>query len=369
MSDLSTNTILSMYVEEAPKPLFLSSMFKSPPGNYHNTEKVEIDIDRDNEEIAQAVPDISAGYRENEFSKYVNKSFTPPIFKEAGTVHAGDAFKRMEGRSPFEDPKFVADAMFKAFRIFTKLDAKVRRAIEQMAAQVMTTGQLTLKDPQNANIYTLNFGPKGAHLVTTTAWAADGTTGDPIGDVSSLATVLRRDGKQVPDRLIFGNGAGAWQRMLVNTNVKNYLTKLGYGLGGIGIGQFRQAPTTPGTESATYQGTIVINSYQYEIWTYDGFYKDPISGTLTPYIADNKVIVASSKGRLDLSFGAIPRILPPDPRVAGFLPERLSNSGTGLDMFVNMFPSADGEHIKVGCGCRPLTIPTAIDTFGCLTVF
>ena len=114
MSDASTNRMLPLYVEEAPKQLFLSGNFKSPPVNYHLTEKVEIDIDRDNTDVAIVVQDVAADYRLNEYTKYVNKSFTPPIYKEMGAIHASDAFKRIEGRTPFDDPAYVADAMFKA---------------------------------------------------------------------------------------------------------------------------------------------------------------------------------------------------------------------------------------------------------------
>lgn len=363
MSDLTTVKMLAAYQEEAPKPLFLSSLFKTPPQNFHNTEKVEIDITRDTEEVALAVPSIVEGYRENEFSKLVNKSFTPPVFKEAGTVHAGDGLKRIEGRNPFEDPDFMADAMFKIVRLSQKLDSKVRRSIELMASQVLTTGIITLKDPQNIST-TLSFLPKGTHFTTPTAWAADGTTGDPITNIADLSAVIRRDGKQVPDRLIFGTGA--WLRFLISAKVTGYMNKFGLNLGALNP---QVAPNMNGAESATYQGSIVVANYRYECWTYDGFYKDPISGTLTSYLPDAKVIVACSKGRLDLSFGLIPRILPPDPRVAGLIPERLSDSSSGLDMFLNVFPDASGEHIKVGVGCRPLTIPTAIDTFGCITAY
>lgn len=381
MSDQSTNRMIAAYLEQAVSPMFLTSMFQSPAENFHATEKIELDIERDTEEVAIAITaSVQDGYRNNETTKYVNKSFTPPIFNEMATISGNDLMKRMPGRTPFEDPVFLADAMKKSFRVYNKLEKKVRRAVELMASQLLTTGTLTLTDSGSNTLYTINFSPKSGHFVTTTPWATDGTTGDPIDDIAGLAVTLRRDGKQVPDQIIFGAN-GAWPKFLNNATVKQYLGRLGYGLGQVGNG-VQTAPVDPailiaqsggvapsraGVEGATYYGRILINNYIYECWGYDAFYMAPNGGAFTPYVADNKVIVRASKGRLDLSFGAIP-ILSRDPRVEAFLPARISGPAQQVDLTPNAWLSLDGRTLNVSAGTRPMTIPTAIDTFGCLTV-
>ena len=55
--------------------------------------------------------------------------------------------------------------------------------------------------------------------------------------------------------------------------------------------------------------------------------------------------------------------------VVTFLPPRISSSDRGLDLTTNAWITPDNKHVKVSAGTRPLTIPTAIDTYARLTVF
>ena len=88
------------------------------------------------------------------------------------------------------------------------------------------------------------------------------------------------------------------------------------------------------------------------------------------YVSPEKVIVRSSTGRLDATFGAIPNIgTLMGAQATNLLPEmpgRVSNGEGGMDLFTNVWLSPDGEQLFGGAGARPLMIPTAIDTYGCL---
>lgn len=359
MSDASTRHMIDMYMEEASAPQFLSGFFQSPPKNFHTSEKVELDIERDDEDVAVVITDLSSPGRENEATRYTNKSLTPPVFKEVGTVTAYDLIKRPGGQVDFTDPVYAAEAAKSAFKIARKLEAKIRRSVELMASQVLQTAALTLVDSSGTALYSLNFLPKGTHFPTVgTAWATNGSTGTPLADIDALAVIVRRDGKRNPNRLVFG--AGAFQRFLANADVRARLDNRGMQLGQV-------APETRG-QGATFQGYVWVGQYRYEMWTYDGFYKHPQTGALTPYVGDLKVIMLSDGGRLDLTYGAIPRIAAPSAEVASFLPGRMSNGDRGLDLTLNAWLTENREHLKIQAGTRPLTIPTAIDTFGCLTV-
>lgn len=354
MSDASTQHIIDMYMEEAEAPMFLSGFFSTPPRNFHTTEKVEIDVIRDDEDVAIVITDISTGARLNEASEYTNKAFTPPIFNEAGPIKAYDLIKREGGFDPFQDPDYNARALREAVKIFRRLERKIRRAIELMASQVLQTGKLTLKDQNGASLYTLDFQPKATHFVTVgTAWSGAGT---PLTDVENLAVVVRRDGKRQPNRLLFGKNA--FRNWIGNTEVKARLDNRNMLIGQV-------APQVRG-EGATFQGFVWVGNYRFEMWTYDGFYRDPQTGNHLPYIGDDNVVMLSDGGRLDLSYGAIPRIAPPDPRALAFLPPRMSSSDRGLDLTTNAYFTPNGNTLMVEAGTRPLTIPTAIDTFGCL---
>jgi hypothetical protein len=358
MSDTSTNHIIDMYLEEASAPMFLSGFFRSPPQNFHTSEFIEIDIVRDNEDVAIVIQDLTVAPRHNELTLYTNKRFTPPIFDEEGAISSYDMIKRQAGQNPFDSPEYGANAVRSAFSIYRKLEQKIRRAVELMCAQVLQTGKLTLTNGAGTALYEIDFFPKASHNVTPVApWATNGATGDPLGDLTALAGVLRRDGKSEPKRVIMG--ASAFARFLANPAVKASLDVRRLEVGSI-------APETRGL-GATFQGWFWLGHYKLEIYTYDGFYRNPVTGLHSTYIDTNKVVMFGD-GRLDLTFGAIPILVPPDRRVLPFLPPRISSQGRGLDLTTNAWCTPDGKHVMVSAGTRPMTIPTAIDTFGSLTV-
>lgn|GEM_PF-1936432 len=362
MSDSSTRRMIEAYTDEAPAPMYLSSQFHTGPRQIHNTEEVEIDVQRDSEEVAVVIQDLSTGARQNADGKFTNKSFRPPLFNEEGTITSFDLLKRQPGVVPFEDPVFQATAIVKAFSIFRKLGNKVNRAVELMSSQVLQTGELHLFDDAGVELYTLDFQPKSTHFFTVgTTWAANGSTGDPMGDLAALAAILRKDGRKRPAKLTFG--AGAWQRFTKNADVKAAIASIGMQ----DLVKLAVPSAEAGPQDATFAGTIVVQNYRFEMWLYDGSYIHPQTKVLTPYVADNKVIMTSPSARMDLSFGGIPRIVAPDPRVLPYLPTRMS--GNGFDLSTYAWITQDGQHLKVSAGTRPLTIPVAIDTFGCITVF
>jgi hypothetical protein len=351
----TTQRMISLYMEEASAPMFLSGFFESPPQNFHNAEQVTIDVERDDEDVAIVVTDLTVGGRHNESSLYTNKGFTPPIFKEEGAITAYDLIKRQAGQDPFRDPEFAANAVLEAFKTFRKLEKKIRRSIELMASQVLQTGKLTLRDSAGTALYELDFLAKATHKATASAdWG--GGSENPLLDLEDLAIVVRRDGKKEPNKLVFGKTA--WRHFKNNAAVQKYFDKTGFGIGQL-------APVARGS-GATFHGWVWIGQYRFEMWTYDGFYRDPQTGDHLPYIDDDNVIMLSEGARLDLTYGAIPMIKRPDSGPLSFLPPRMSDGGRGLDFTTNAWFTPNGETLMVSAGTRPLTIPTAIDTFACL---
>lgn len=358
MSDASTIRMIERYEERADAPLFLSGFFQTPTRNFHDSEKIEIDVIRDEEEVAIAIQDLSVGARSNEASLYTNKAFVPPIFNEKGAIKAYNQLRRRAGNTPFDDVNIAQQARDEAFDIVGRLERKLRRAIELECAQVLQSGVVTCIDQSGAAVYSIDFDPKSAHFPTVgTTWSTTGAAGAPLADLDALCTVIRRNGKKKPKHLVFG--ASAWSRFLVNpaviermkfTNPNNGLIKI--------------VPEVRG-EGASYMGTCMIGQYEMHLWLYDGFYKHQQTGTLTPYLHDEKVIVLSEGARLDLSFGRIPRLKKP---VMDFLPERVASESLGLAIDVFSYMTENGQALVVEAGTRALAIPTAIDTFGCLDV-
>lgn len=355
MSNESTYHLIQMYVEDATPVPFLTTFFQSPPRNYHTSEKVSIDLLRDDAEVAIVIQDLSAGTRENELTYYQNKGFTPPIYDESATITAYDMIHRQPGQQQIVDPDYGANAMEQAFRIFRKLEMKIRRAIELQAAQVLQTGKVTLTDSAGRPLYNLDFGPRAAHFPTVAAnWG--GGSEKPIDDVGALGEVVRRNGKMVPNRLVFGKRA--WRRFFAHADVRALLNSIR-----LNVGEIRPVMRPGG---ASFKGSLTIDNYEYEMYVYDGTYTDPVTRATKEFVDQDSVIMLSDNTRLDLTFGAIPMIRRPEAAALAFLPPRISDGDRRIDLTTNAWFTEDGKHLKVSAGTRPLTIPTAIDTFGCL---
>lgn len=355
MSNAATKKMIGAYLKRAPVTLFLSGFFATPPENFHNSEEVEVDIQRESEDVAIVITDLTTGARQNFLDLYSNKKFKPPLFDEEFTISAFDLIKREPGSNPFEDVNFAANLMRRFMSGMRVVDSKVRRAIELMASQVLQTGAVTLRDKSGTALYQLSFSPKSTHFPTvSTSWGAAGA--NPLADLSSLAEVIRTNGQVDPDILVFGRAA--LSNFLADAEVQKRLDNRGYAVGEV-------RPEMRG-QGATFQGFIWIGNYRFQMWSYSGRYKDPQTGNTLPYVADDKVVMLSTQSRLDLTYGGIPRIVTPDTRLLPFVPQRFGSASEGLDLSTFAWVTQDGKQVKGSAGTRPLTIPTGIDTFGAL---
>lgn len=361
MSDTTTKRMISAYYQEASPTAFFSGMFQTRPENFHSSEEVEIDVVRSEEDVSIVIQDLSTGYRMNSDDLYTNKGFKPPVHKEAIPLNAFDLIKRMPGSNPFESPDFRANIIVKMFGGMRKIERKIRRAIELQASQVMQTGVVTLTDINGTALYTLDYAPKAAHFPTAgTSWAS-ATLAQKIADLTGLCDVIRGNGLVDPDELVIGSTV--WENLLATSGFLDRFDARRADLGTITAMSSRGG-------GGLYRGTLELGNYKLDVFTYNGRYKDPQSGASTQYLDDGNVIVRSSTARMDATFGAIPNIgalLGASGRLVPELPSRMSSAANGMDLFTNVWMSPDGEALFGGVGARPLMVPTAIDTYGCLT--
>lgn len=360
MSGTTTRRMISAYFQEAAPTAFFSGFFTASPENFHTSEEVEIDIVRSEEDVSIVIQDLSTGYRMNSEDLYTNKGFKPPVHKEALPLNSHDLIKRMAGENPFQSPEFRANIITRMFSGMRKVERKIRRAIELQASQVMQTGVVTLTDSAGTALYTLNYAPKATHFPTAGVSWATATTAQKIADLNSLAEVIRGDGLSDPDTIIMG--ASVFENLAQDAGFQSRLDNRRIDLGTI-------APLSTLGNGGIYRGQLEVGNYRYDLWTYGGRYKHPQTGVSTPFMDPGKVIIRASSGRLDATFGAIPNIgalLGASGRLLPELPSRMTSVANGMDLFTNVWLSGDGEQLFGGVGARPLMVPTAIDTFGCL---
>lgn len=338
---------------------FLSRRFTIKPGGVYSGDKVAIDIQRFGEDVAVAIKKCT-GPNLNDIDIFTTKEFTPPAYGEAFPLAACDLLSRMAGVDPFTAAytSYAGQLVALIAQGFRVIDDKIQRAVELQASQILQTGKLTLTDDAGLTVYELDFKPKVTHFPTVgTAWAT-AATATPIDDIRALGDVIRTDGKVNPDRLTFGDKA--FSDFLVTAQVKEHLDNRRIEVGFI--------DPSMGDSGAVNQGRIWIGSYFYDIWTYPEEFKSPETGLPIKYIANDKVIVDSTRTRYDMASALVPLPLGPDPRVEGLLPGRMSSREGGFDVTSNIYTTPNGKQIMGELESRPLLIPVQIDGFGCLDV-
>lgn len=335
---------------------FLTRMFTIKPGGIYMGDKVALDIERFGEEVAIVIKKCT-GMNLNDFDEFTTKEFEPPAYGEAFPLNVCDLLQRMAGVDPYSAAytEYAADLVAKMAKGFALIDDKIARAVELQASQILQTGKLTLTDKDGATTYDLDFKPKATHFPTVTIdWGAAGY--DPLGDLAALASVIRADGKVNPDRLVFGETA--LTTFLNNDDVKSALDNRRMEIGEVAP-EFNDS-------GATFYGYVWVGAYKFEMWTYPDTYTDPQSGLPVQYVTADKVIMTSSRTRLDMTSARVPLPLGPDPRVADLVPGRLSSREEGYDVTPNLYATPNGKQIMGELESRTLLIPVQIDGFGCL---
>ena len=353
--ELTREGWLQLFIQMRSPSGFLSRHFTIKPGGVYNGGKVAIDIKRFGEAVAVAIKKCT-GPNLNDIDIFTTKEFEPPAYGEAFPLDVCELVERMEGVDPYTAAytEFAGQLVAKMAQGFTQIDDMIKRAVELQASQILQTGILTLTDDNGATVYTLDFKPKATHFPTAVAdWSG---ASDKLADLEALAEVIRSDGKVDPDKLIFG--AQALRLFLADTVVKDLLDNRRIEMAEIAP-EFRDS-------GATFYGHIWIGTYKFEMWAYPETFTSPETGDPVKYITTDKVIMLSSRTRLDMTSARVPLPLGPDPRVASLVPGRLSSREEGFDVTPNVYTTPNGKQIWGELESRPLLIPVQIDGFGCL---
>lgn len=354
-----TTRMLKAYVEDTPTPLFMAGSFRSPSENYHDAEEVEWDVEREDEEVAIPLH-RDAGYHMNEDGGFTNKKVIPPSYKEGGAISASSVGRiRTPGKDKYQDPGFLQEATARAVKLARKNEKKIRRSMELQASQLYTSvAGLDLKNTDGDTVFALDYKAKATHFPTAgTSWAT-ASLDQKLNDIRALCDVVRDDGKLDPRRLLIGDDS---YENLINTTTIFIV----FDINRSERGQINPLPEAQaGTRGGQYRGTLDLGNFKLDVWTYGGRYKDPETGNILKFCPGSKVIVQTD-GRMDATFGGMKNFntfRAPIP----FLRGRAMMTRQGIDMFFNNWLSPDGEVLNIGVSARPLLIPTAIDTYGCL---
>ena len=143
MVNKATKFFLETYEENAVQTRFLSSLAVA---RQFRTERVTVDIVREDDDISIAIQDLQDTGRSNSADIYTNKEFIPPVHKEVAPLTAYNALDRRPGQGQFDDPNYAANIALDASRVMRKMDNMIRRSVELQASQVLQGGVVDLKN-------------------------------------------------------------------------------------------------------------------------------------------------------------------------------------------------------------------------------
>jgi hypothetical protein len=350
---------LKPYFNNSPAPTFVAGLFPVDEDSFKNSEKVAWDVEREEEDVAVPLPSPDSGSRHNETGDYDDKEVIPPNYSESGSISASSLGKsRQIGKTEYDDPGFLREAGERASRLATKLEKKLRRGMELQGSQILTdVNGISLVDGNGVVMFALNYEAKASHFPNAgTAWGA-ATLVQKLGDVSALCNEVRNDGLEDPKRILIGDGSF---ENLINTDG----FKDRFDARRADFGEFNKLKTG-GTRGAHYRGTLDLESFKVDMWTYSGRYKHPETGLKTKFIGDSKLVVLAD-GRFQTVFGRVFKFNNGQAVPIPQLRRRAKMRKQGLDIFFNNWVEKNGSAVTLELSSRPLLIPIAIDTFGCL---
>lgn len=351
--------MLERYADSVPAPGHLASKFTVKAGGIHQASKVMWDVKRSNRKIAFPQADASAGYHMNGRQGFTNKETAPPVYMEGASLVATDLMGvRQFGEDPFSNPNFTAAVNDIMSMNAEKISDMIQGSLELMAAQILTTGAISLKDSSNVVRFAEDFAPKDSHFPNASVAWSSASTAVPLADIADLCDKIVDDGKTEPERITMNSNT--FEEMIATDSFKAAMSK------DVNIwnGEVSVIGRETGMRGAKRRGRIRCRNYVLDVYTYDVKYEDPYSSSESYYIPDGKWIVESG-GRYDATFGGIVTIGKSAEAMSLLGGARITQRDLLQDLDLNAWISNDRTSINLGIGTRPLLIPVGIDTFGC----
>lgn len=287
----NTRNMVRALRQMLPVKTFLMDTF-FPEGTVHNTRNIDIDIRKGKRRIALYVKREAEGTLVERIG-FVTRSYTPPYVKPKMITTATDFLKRDESRTIYEtDEGPNARAQRRLGEDLAEMDEMITRAEEKQASQLLQGGILTLQGDGFTD--TIDFEVPAAHKpVLTGADLWDASTGQPLEDLRQFKRLIKQSSGLSATDVIMGETA--LDEFLKNPNVLSQLDTRRIDLGMIIPEEM--------ANGVTFYGRI--KDVAMDLWSYDEWYIDPITGVETEMIEKKKVIIATRGARTTVHHGAI----------------------------------------------------------------
>ena len=354
MSDKITTAMLEMYEEfKTPVPM-ASATYATTPRSFHNSETVEWDVIRKGRKVSPVVRGITDGPTKSVNDKYTNKEVEIPVIDQLFYITQSQLQGRQAGDTKYQNVAYQAKAGKLVIDGMREITDQITRTKELMAWQNYIDGVISLKDEKGNVAFTLDWNMKADHKITSgTAWSA--ASPDIIGDLYAACQKVHHDSGYIPTAAWVGGSS--YQSMIDDATIQNRLDNRNLDVGNLG-----SASQTMFAGGGSYKGTLEVNEYKLDIFTYADVYDDPEDGGTTSikYLPDAKVVVLAPNAPRQATFGNVP-IFPAEQRALAMLPNRISSIAMQTDIIINPYMAKDNKTYNVELMSRPLMIPKAID--------
>lgn len=293
-------TMLPSYQKNLPVTTFLRDRYFPGVKTFH-TKHVDMDFYKGGQEVAPFVAENS-GPVYIKRKGFQTKSYTAPFINIGVPYDTNLIGARLPGEIIYNPLTPEERASILMQQDYNELDARITRREELMAAQCLQTGIVIVKgyaDDKGTVVRedTIDFDfDNNITLEGNERW--DQTAPDMYGTLKDGVTLIRQAGYNPIDVIL---GATASKHLLENEDfLKRYMDRR-YAQYGVINPQLN----INNGNGYCYLGRLT--ELGVDLWSYLAWYQDPDTGLTTPYVEDNRVIIAPQNIG-EFLYGAITQI-------------------------------------------------------------
>lgn len=309
----------------------------------HTTRYVDIDIVKGGRKVAAYVNPMDEGKKIDK-AGYTTQSYKAPYTKQKMVTTAQEFLTREAGVTVYSSDTPAGRAQRELGSNLRELGEQIDRLEELQAAQAIQEGKITVKGEGIED--EVDFGFAAAQLpvlVGNALWSAH-STATPLADLQGWHEEVRKRSGLVPSSVIVDSTAV--RHLLKCAELQT--TEGALSPFRIQLGQIN--PTKMNAQGVKYWG--YLQDPGIDLWSYDAYYEDPVSGITMPYIKEGSVIMIGEGARATRHYGAIEDL----------------DATAQTDRFAKSWISKDPSARWVMVQSAPLLVPHQADAFLCATV-
>ncbi|WP_321823020.1 major capsid protein [Pyramidobacter piscolens] len=262
------------------------------------TESVDIDLVNGSRRMAPFVRPRKMGI---DFDRkgFTTRTIKPPMLGPQMPTTAEDLMKRTPGEGIYFGTKTPQQrAAEQLGRDLRDLEDSILRREEWMAAQALFLGKVHMYSKDEGIDEDVDFQlPGTAKLTGTDLWTNAAST--PLEDLAEYATEMRKTSGYSPTVCIMGKKAAT--ALLNHEGIMKYLDNRR-----VELGQIRPHELGDGV---SYLGHLAFIGVDVDLLSYEEWFEDDQTETLTPIVPENRILLANPASRYEMLYGAVANVV------------------------------------------------------------